>query len=95
MIPLSSNTVVRGDVLNGRPVVIVETDEQYEGHTLTKARTTLDARSYLPILFERELGTPPTNWKVRYQNEFVEADSVPDGFFDPASIGYVEPSPTP
>ena len=89
-----TSTSVRGDVLDGRPVVVLI----QETILSMKTRLTLDASSYLPILFEREQtlkDVPPIRWKTRYQNEFVDAGSVPDNFFDPASIGYVEPSPTP
>jgi len=60
----------------------------------------LDASTFLPIALEsegafedpRSLG----GFKMRmtFKNRFIAAESIPDDFFDPASIGYVEPSPS-
>ncbi len=75
-------------------VIIVKTTFDSEGETsIMNSRLTLDAASYLPILFERELvsgGIPSTKWVTLIENEFVDAGSLPDDFFEPTSIGYLE-----
>jgi hypothetical protein len=59
---------------------------------------TLDGDSYLPLATDYSWGSdaiPSTRWETHWQGEFVEADTLPGGFFDPESIGYVEEIPTP
>jgi hypothetical protein len=61
-------------------------------------RLYLNASTLLPIALAGEGDTDygeiyHGTWLHTYQNDFVPADSLPDDFFDPASIGYVEPTP--
>lgn len=69
-------------------------DETYD----TISRTFFDIETLLPIGSTRE-GTLdigeiyPVNADLPYETEFVALDSLPADFFDPASIGYVEPDP--
>jgi hypothetical protein len=63
-------------------------------------RLYLDAQSFLPIALQYdgtvdygEVSTLRGQWT--YENGFLPLDSLPDDFFDPASVGYVEPDPKP
>lgn len=59
-------------------------------------RLYLDVETFLPIALQfdgtvdyGEESTLHGRWT--YENDFLPLDSLPDDFFDPASIGYVEP----
>jgi hypothetical protein len=61
----------------------------------------IDPSTYLPVAFEENgtdryaLGGRERRFRVttRYRIDFVPRDSLPVDFFEPASIGYLEPSP--
>jgi DNA-binding CsgD family transcriptional regulator len=100
---LSSSSRVEYGRDKGRLVVVLiqestsETDGQVATH---RSRLLLDPSSFLPIAGESTLeydsgSIPDTEFTTRYENEFLDADALPDDFFDPASIGYVEEPATP
>ena len=69
-------------------------DETY----YTTTRTFFDAETLLPMgqVVEGTLDigeTYPIQADIEYEHEFVPLESLPDDFFDPASIGYAEPDP--
>ena len=73
-------------------VVWSGTDETFD---FTR-RLYLDAETFLPIALHfdgtvdhGEVSTLRGQWT--YENDFLPLDSLPDDFFDPASIGYFEP----
>jgi DNA-binding CsgD family transcriptional regulator len=58
----------------------------------------LESATMLPVALHVEGLKDPPDWVAdgwQYKHEFVSRADLPDNFFDPASIGYVEPSPTP
>lgn len=85
----------------GKDAVVIVTTGTSRGSDETFAFTTnlyLDGDTFLPMAAESE-GTMdygeivPTSSVSRLSTDFVPADSLPDDFFDPASIGYVERNP--
>jgi DNA-binding CsgD family transcriptional regulator len=100
--PEGSNAAVVEDVVDGRPVVVLSLESRLagEGRTYTETlRYTIDAGTYLAIAAERVDSASDTGEFFRrvsrWENEFIDADSLPADFFDLASIGYIEASPTP
>jgi len=86
---------------HGRSAIIITSAGTTKGEIGTSTFTVrlyIDMRTSLPIALEGE-GTfdygqeGQGNWLYTYKSEFVPADSLPDDFFDPASIGYVEHDP--
>ncbi len=84
-----------------RPAIILVTAGTTQGSlgafTFTE-RLYLDETTFLPIAREGERTYEnsegqPAQWLHVFENEFVAASSLPDDFFDPASIGYVERDP--
>ena len=68
-----------------------------ETYYLTR-QTFFDAETFLPLggVVEGTLDEGvihPVQSDIPYEHEFVPLDSLPEDFFDPASIGYVEPEP--
>lgn len=99
--PDQSTTTVETGQYEAKSVIILVTNGTSHGSderlTFTD-RLHLDPDSYLPIALERDgtidFGeTVPARGKWIFVNEFVPADSLPEDFFDPASIGYVEHDP--
>lgn len=93
----STTTLDTGEY-EGRHAVILVTSGTNHGsdETITFTdRFYLDASTMLPIASEGEGDTGEMHFTElhTYQNDFVPADSLPEDFFDPASIGYVEPTP--
>ena len=96
----STKTLELGEY-RGRKVVILVTSGTRHGSDETDTfteRLYLDRRTLLPIAmemdYERDSGeiTHGTGL-LTFKNDFVAAESLPDDFFDPASIGYVEKDP--
>ncbi len=96
-----STTTVQQGQYDGRPAVVLVTSGTSRGSDETFTftdRLYLDPGTFLPIALEGEgeidFGrTRPTRQRRIYTHEFIPADAVPAGFFDPASIGYAEPRP--
>ena len=68
-----------------------------ETYYLTR-QTFFDAETFLPLggVVEGTLDEGvihPVQSDIPYEHEFVPLESLPEDFFDPASIGYVEPEP--
>jgi len=79
-------------VLLATKVVWSGSDETFD----VTRRLYLDAGTFLPIALHfdgtvdyGEVAAMRGRWT--YENDFLPVDSLPDDFFDPASIGYVEP----
>lgn len=96
----STKTVETGRYENKAAIVVVTTGTfsgSDETFTFTQ-RLYLDDETFLPIAAQSE-GTVDygeverTSGLSRYRNDFLPADSLPQDFFDPASIGYVERDP--
>jgi hypothetical protein len=96
----STKTVETGRYENKAAIVVVTTGTssgEDESFTFTQ-RLYLDEETFLPIAAQSE-GTvdygevEQTSGLSRYRNDFLPADSLPQDFFDPASIGYVERDP--
>lgn len=83
----------------GHAVVVLTTDGTVHGEDETIRMTEklyLDRRTLLPIASETESTVNETydiGCQMTYKNDFVPVTSLPDDFFDPASIGYVETDP--
>lgn len=100
----STKSVEAGSYDGKDAVVIVATGNWHgsdETFTFTR-RSYLDSETFLPIATEEqgtadygdERGVFPTKGTGRVRSgEFVPRDSLPDDFFDPASIGYVARNP--
>lgn len=96
----STKTVEPGRYEGREAIVVVTTGTLHgsdETFTFTQ-RLYLDSETFLPIAAQSE-GTvdygevEQTSGLSRYRNDFLPADSLPQDFFDPASIGYVERDP--
>ncbi len=96
----STKTVEAGRYEDQDAILIVTTGTSY-GSDETFVFTSnlyLDSDTFLPIALE-QTGTvdygevESTRGLSRYENDFVPGDSLPDDFFHPASIGYVERDP--
>lgn len=79
------------------PTLVTEGDTSGSDETnVFVRRLYLDANTLLPVLGTSE-GTQnnkrPMKSQVTYEYAFVLVDSLPDDFFDPAAIGYVEADP--
>ncbi len=67
-------------------------DENFDG----TRRLYLDAETFLPIALHFD-GTmdfgevSAVRGRGRYENDYLPLDDLPDDFFDPVSVGYVEP----
>ena len=79
-------------VLLATKVVWSGSDETFD----VTRRLYLDAATFLPIAFHfdgtvdyGEVAAVRGRWT--YENDFLPLDSLSDDFFDPASIGYIEP----
>ena len=88
-------------MLNGRPVVAVVSDGTSHGSDENFAfvdRLYVDPGTWLAIQLVSD-GTVDygevhkLDSTITFEHEFVPASSLPDDFFDPASIGYVERDP--
>ena len=57
----------------------------------------VDVETLLPLAFVLDADTEEGHFRSvdALDSELIAANSLPDGFFDPASIGYVAPTPTP
>ena len=87
-------TVERGVQFLGKPSIAVLTagvSGDADGDYEITMWLYLDAKTLLPLgrLVETERGAP-IDTDATYKHDFVPLDSLPDDFFDPASIGYVE-----
>jgi hypothetical protein len=96
----STTSLEIGEYKGHHAVILVTSGTRHgEDETTTfTERLYLNASTLLPIALEGEGDTDygeiyHGTWLYKYENEFVSADSLPDDFFDPASIGYVEPDP--
>lgn len=96
----STTTLEIGEYEGHGALILVTSGTRWgEDETTTfTERLYLNASTLLPIALEGEGDTDygdiyHGSWLYTYQNDFVSADSLPDDFFDPASIGYVEPTP--
>jgi len=82
----------------GRPAValVFEGTETSEGTSATPeftiiSRLYLDDADFLPIAWVAEFrfaGEKGRGYEATYENEFVRADSLADGFLEPRSLGY-------
>jgi hypothetical protein len=94
-----STTEVEGGQYEGHPAIIIVTSGISHGEAGTSTYTErlfLDAGTFLPLALEDQ-GTfddsnkvTPFQMRWKFKSRFVSAQSLPDDFFDPASIGYVE-----
>ena len=84
-----------------RPAIVITgagTASNEIGTSTTTARLYLNRDTYLPMAQEGQ-GTfdygreGQGDWRYTYETEFVPTGSLPEDFFQPASIGYVEPNP--
>lgn len=92
-------TSVEAVQYEGVAAVVLATKVVWSGSDETfdvTRRLYLDAETFLPIALHfdgtvdfGEVSTLRGRWT--YENDFLPLDSLPDDFFDPASIGYVEP----
>lgn len=98
-----SKTVVESGEYQGRPAIVLTTSGQLPSHDWTSSFTTrlyIDPSSNLPIAIDtQESGAgdhAELSYRIqeRYDIEFLARSSLPDDFFEPASIGYVERDPT-
>jgi hypothetical protein len=88
---------------DGRPAIVLVTigrDSGSDTNTTFTKRLYLDPETFLPIVTEIEGSLDygevvPLRGQHRFTHDVVAADSVPDDFFEPAAIGYVEPNPEP
>ncbi|MCH8008422.1 MAG: hypothetical protein IIC91_06110 [Chloroflexi bacterium] len=86
---------------NGQSAIAYVADGESSGSDetyFTTTRTFFNAVTFLPMgqVIEGTLDigeTYPIQADFVYEHEFVPLDSLADDFFDPASIGYVEPDP--
>jgi hypothetical protein len=92
--------VRRGSYAKRPAIIVVGVGRQSReiGTSTTSARLYMDGETYLPVAHEGEgdfdYGRQGQgNWRYTYENEFVPTGSLPEDFFQPASIGYVEPDP--
>lgn len=85
----------------GRPAVVLVTTGSTSGSDEREEfteRLYLDARTLLPVAAERE-GTLDygravrLRGRTRFEHEWVTAASLPNGYFDAASLGYERPDP--
>lgn len=79
------------------PALLTEGESSGSDETTVFTQTLyLDADTLLPVdgtTEETVNDWPPGRGEVRYEYEFVPLESLPEDFFDPAAIGYVEPDP--
>jgi hypothetical protein len=96
-----STKAVEAGEYGGKPVIVLVTIGTSSGadETFTfTSRLYLDPETFLPIASETE-GTMdygdvyPLRGESHFRTEFIAADSLPDDFFDPDSIGYVQRDP--
>ncbi len=95
----AGETSVEAVQYEGVAAVVLATKVVWSGSDETfdvTRRLYLDAETFLPIALRfdgtvdyGEVAAMRGRWT--YENEFLPLDSLPDDFFDPASIGYVEP----
>jgi hypothetical protein len=98
--PENGYSVESGEYAGGETVVMV-IDTSVEGSdesTTSTTRLHLDAGTYLPVaavtVGQTDSGeVTDFEHTTLYQTDFVNADSLPNDFFEPASIGWVEPNP--
>ena len=95
----AGETSVEAVQYEGVAAVVLTTEVAWSGSDETfdgTRRLYLDAKTFLPIVLHFD-GTVDfgevSAWRGRwaYENDFLPMDSLPDDFFDPTSIGYVEP----
>ena len=95
----AGETSVEAVQYEGLAAVVLATKVVWSGTDETfdfTRRLYLDAETFLPIVLQfdgtvdhGEVSTLRGRWT--YENDFRPLDSLPDDFFDPASIGYFEP----
>lgn len=97
----SATRVGGSERYGGRQAIVIVTEGTSRGEDERldfTDRLYVDARTWLPLAIETT-GTfdygPRASYKARdlFEHEFVAADSLAADFFEPASIGYVEPDP--
>jgi hypothetical protein len=99
------STSVQAGEYKQRPTIVLVTTGEFrsDGDPVRfEQRIHVDPESYLPVGVEeisRRNEGEPTRFEVRivqrYDIEFLDRDALPDDFFDPSSIDYVEPGATP
>ncbi len=97
-----STTVVESDEYDRGPAIVLHTSGELPSHDWTvefESRLFVDPDSYLPLAATATQTGGPVDGSYtltyRYDIEFVERSSLPNDFFEPATIGFVQQKPIP
>ena len=83
--------------VEGIPAVLVEVVRPYRGDYTGTATTKLYLdEAFLPLSVDYHAdlrGAPDRDWSMVLENEFVDPDSLPEGFFSPEAVRALEVTP--
>jgi hypothetical protein len=93
----SSTTVMQGRLGDADSVVLVTegTSPDEDAQNPFRVRLFVDASTWLPLAAEQDAtyGGSTFTYVTAYETDFIARSGLAADFFEPASIGYVEPDP--